>query len=265
MKSSVIEELTGKKQERTRERNIVLKLEYFGREFEGWQIQARGRTVQGVIKENLEKFLRHEIKLTGAGRTDAGVHALAQYANFRTVSAIRAPEILHKLNQMLPDDVVVLDCRECPPEFDSRRSAIWRQYRYLICEKHSAINRHLSWIIGRRLDKALLDQMAEMVAGGQKFGNFCKTKSLKEDNACDVISSEWRRQGGFLHFEITANRFLHNMVRLLVGCMVAVLEGKVTLEHFEKMVLNKINEKAKYIAPSGGLYLAAVGYGRDLQ
>jgi len=246
-------------------RNIVLRLEYFGRDFQGWQIQAGGRTVQGVIKENLEKFIRHEIKLIGAGRTDTGVHALAQYANFQTSNSVATREIKRKLNQMLPDDIAVLDCWETAPDFDARRSAIGRAYIYLICERPSAINRHLSWVIGRRLDKGLLDQMAAVVMRGRNFGNFCKSKSLKENNDCLVMSAVWRRQGGFLKFEITANRFLHNMVRLLVGTMVAVLDGTITLRQFEKAVMAEIDNKAKYIAPACGLYLAAVKYERGIR
>jgi tRNA pseudouridine38-40 synthase len=242
-----------------------MKLEYCGREFEGWQMQARGRTVQGVIKENLEKFLRHEVKLVGAGRTDAGVHALAQYANFRTSSTIGVGDIKHKLNLMLPGDIIVLQCKETEPEFDARRSAFSRGYRYLIFERPSALNRHHSWVIGHRLDKALLGQMAEIVKHGRNFGNFCKTKSLKENNDCQVLSAAWRRRGGFLQFEITADRFLHNMVRLLVGTMMAVLEDKVGFDKFEKMIKYEINEKAKYIAPACGLYLAAVGYERGMR
>ena len=246
-------------------RNIVLKLEYFGRDFQGWQIQAGGRTVQGIIKENLEKFIRHEIKLIGAGRTDTGVHALAQYANFQTTNSVATREIKHKLNQMLPDDIAILDCWEIAPDFDARRSAIGRDYIYLICERPSAINRQLSWVIGHRLDRGLLERMAAVVMRGRNFGNFCKSKSLSENNDCMVVSAGWRRQGGFLKFEISANRFLHNMVRLLVGTMVAVLDETITLEHFEKAVIAEIDNKAKYIAPACGLYLAAVKYERGIR
>jgi len=245
-------------------RNIALKLEYYGRDFEGWQIQARGRTVQGVIKENLERFLRHEVKLIGAGRTDAGVHALGQFANFRTSSTLATRDIKHKLNQMLPDDIVVLKCLERPAIFDARRSAIWREYRYLISERPTAVNRPVSWTIGRKLDLGLLSQMAEIVKRGEYFGNFCKTKSLKDNDSCRIISAVWERQRGFLQFEITANRFLHNMVRLLVGTMIACLDGKLTLSRFTDMIINKMSEKAKYIAPACGLFLADVGYERGI-
>ncbi len=243
-------------------RNILLKLEYRGDAFEGWQTQARGRTVQGVLKENLEKFLRHEVKITGAGRTDAGVHAFAQYANFRTDSQIAPDDIRHKLNRMLPEDVAVLSCREVRATFDSRRAAARRSYRYLICERVSAINRGRSWVIARQLDLDKLERLASMVEKARHFDNFCKTKSLKESNECLIYEARWVRGEGFLRFDITANRFLHNMVRLLVGTMLAVHDSKMDEKHFAKILNNEINEKTKYIAPACGLYLAAVGYER---
>ncbi len=244
-------------------RNILLKLEYRGGGFLGWQQQARGRTVQGVLRESLEKFLRHKVKLTGSGRTDTGVHALAQYANFQSDRDIPPKEILYRLNRILPDDIVVLSCKHVPLNFDSRRHALSRSYRYLISEKLTAIDSEFCWVAGRKFDILKLKQMAGMVAGAKHFENFCKVKSRKIDNACAILDAKWSRQGGFLRFDITANRFLHNMVRLLVGSMVAVHDGKMELDFFKKMLENKIDAKAKYIAPAQGLYLAEVNYKRS--
>ncbi len=243
-------------------RNILLKLEYCGTNFAGWQYQQNARTVQGVLKENLEKFLRHNVKITGSGRTDAGVHALAQYANFVTESPMKTTDIKHRLNRMLPPDVVVLACRCVPLTFDARRRALWREYRYLISERLSAIKRDFSWTLERRIDLTLLNRLAGLVEGATHFGNFCKTKSLKGDNKCEIIHAAWSRRAGFLRFDIRANRFLHNMVRLLVGTMIAVCDGRMSYERFEKM-LDKRKDKTKYIAPARGLYLVAVGYERN--
>jgi tRNA pseudouridine38-40 synthase len=244
------------------ERNILLKLEYCGTNFAGWQQQANDRTVQGVLKENLEKFLRHKVKITGSGRTDAGVHALAQHANFVTSSAMKSADIKHRLNRMLPPDVVVLDCHDVPWSFDSRRQALWRSYRYLICERLSAINKDFAWVIERRLDLDLLNELAGKISISTHFENFCKTKSLKESNECQIFRTVWTRHAGLLRFDIVANRFLHNMVRLLVGTMVAVCDDRLSADHFEKLLNGKIKEKSKYISPACGLYLAEVGYER---
>jgi tRNA pseudouridine38-40 synthase len=243
-------------------RNILLKLEYCGTKFAGWQLQNNARTVQGVLGDTLERFLQHKVKITGSGRTDAGVHALAQYANFTTKNPMKARDIKYRLNRMLPLDVVALSCRDVPWAFDARRDAAWRSYRYLICERLSAINCDFAWTMEKRLDMALLGQMADAIKKSTQYANFCKTKSLKESNDCIIYTAAWSRRGGFLRFDITANRFLHNMVRLLVGTMMAVCDGRMNLSHFEEMLDLKVDEKAKYIAPPCGLYLTAVGYER---
>ena len=241
-------------------RNILLRMEYCGTDFVGWQIQARGRTVQGVLKENLQKFLRENITPTGSGRTDSGVHALAQYANFRTSNCISADEIMHKLNRMLPGDIVITGCREVPLNFNCRRDALSRSYRYLISEKPSALNKGFSWILGERLDLPLLKRMAGLVRKSTQFDNFCKVKSRKSSNDCKIIRSNWSRYGGYLQFDITADRFLHNMVRLLVGTMVAVADGKMDLSRFKMQLRSRVDEKTKFIAPPSGLYLVGVQY-----
>jgi tRNA pseudouridine38-40 synthase len=241
-------------------RNFLLKLEYCGTDFDGWQIQARGRTVQGVVRDCLSKFTGEPISLTGAGRTDSGVHALGQYANFVTAKPLKPPEFKYKLNKMLPADIVVHSCREVPPGFNSRKGASNRSYRYLISEKISALNVNFSWIIGRRLDISILNDMAAKIEKSVHFDNFCKVKSRKLTNDCLISSANWKRYGGFLRFDISANRFLHNMVRLLVGTMVAVEKRKMGIDHFYRLLDNKIDEKTKYIAPAQGLYLVDVKY-----
>ncbi len=237
-----------------------MKLEYCGTNFEGWQIQARGRTVQGVIRDCLGKFTKEEINLIGSGRTDSGVHALGQYANFIISKEIKAPEIKYKLNKMLPDDIVVLSCREAPLKFNARFNASNRFYRYLISEKLSALNGKFSWIIGEKLDINMLNDMAGIIEKSIHFDNFCKVKSRKSSNDCIILNACWTRYGGFLRFDITANRFLHNMVRLLVGTMAAVTKNKLDLKKFEELMDNKIDKKTKHIAPAYGLYLADVKY-----
>jgi tRNA pseudouridine38-40 synthase len=241
-------------------RNFLLKLEYCGTKFEGWQIQARGRTVQGVLSDCLSKFTREKINLVGAGRTDSGVHALGQYANFMTSAPVRSSEIKYKLNKMIPEDIAVLSCREVPLRFNSRKDAVGRTYRYLISEKLSALKYNFSWIIGGRLDISMLNDMAKKVRNSVHYDNFCKVKSRKSSNRCTVYDARWSRYGGFLRFDISANRFLHNMVRLLVGTMIAVENGKFEQRKFYELLENEFDEKTKYIAPACGLYLVDVNY-----
>jgi tRNA pseudouridine38-40 synthase len=241
-------------------KNILLQLEYCGTGFEGWQVQARGRTVQGILVECLSKLTREQINLIGSGRTDSGVHALGQYANFITKSPLAPADFKYRLNKMIPADIAVLSCREVPLEFNSRKCAAKRSYRYLVSEKLSALNVNFSWIIGRRLDISMLNDMADRIGQSRHFDNFCKVKSRKSSDVCVIFDSRWSRYAGFLRFDITANRFLHNMVRLLVGTMLAAERGKLDIEEFQEMLNNKIDKKTKFIAPACGLYLVDVEY-----
>lgn len=238
----------------------MLKIEYCGREFSGWQSQKNERTVQTVIKESLGKFLGHDISLIAAGRTDSGVHALGQYANFYTVHSLSAERIMNKLNKMLPPDIVIKDCRQVDPQFNSRKDAISRSYKYIISERNSALRQGFAWIISRPLDLDRLNQQASFISRSNYFHNFCKTKSLKSDNRCQIKSAAWIRMQSELIFEITANRFLHHMVRLLVGSMLAVVDGKLDFEIFVKKFDKNVYDKARYIAPPYGLYLVDVQY-----
>lgn len=241
-------------------RNLLLKIEYAGTEFEGWQIQAKGRTVQGILRECLSKLTREKINPIGSGRTDSGVHAFAQYASFITESPLSAVDFKYRLNKMTPDDIVIHFCREVPLSLNARKSAVRRIYRYLVSEKLSALNVNFSWIIGRRLDISMLNNMAKMIENAKHFDNFCKTKSRKASNECVIYKTRWSRHAGFLRFDITANRFLHNMVRLLVGSMLAVERGKLEIGEFNEMLKKDTDNKTKYIAPACGLYLVDVKY-----
>jgi len=241
-------------------RNFLLKIEYRGTDFQGWQIQAGGRTVQGVLRDCLSRFTGEKINLVGAGRTDSGVHAAGQYANFVTSAPFKSSEIKYKLNKMIPGDIAVLSCREVPLAFNSRKIALERTYRYLISENLSALKYNFSWIIGRRLDISMLSEMAGKIKKSEDFDNFCKVKSRKSSNRCNIYTARWSRYGGYLRFDISANRFLHHMVRLLVGTMISVENGKLEKMKFYEMLENKINEKSKYMAPACGLYLVDVKY-----
>ena len=241
-------------------RNIILKIEYRGTGFAGWQRQSDARTVQEVLERTMSTFLREQVKLTGSGRTDAGVHALAQVASGRITHSMSVEEIRYRLNRMLPEDVVIVDCREVRGDFNARRDALWRHYRYLICERLSAVNRDISWVLGKKLNLSLLQRMAKMIETAKHFDGFCKSRSRRTNNDCMIHSAKWSRYSGFLRFDVRADRFLHNMVRLLVGSMVAVCQDRMSVEDLRMMLMKRA--KAKHIAPACGLYLAGVKYER---
>ncbi len=249
------------------EHNIKLTIEYDGAAYAGWQIQADTRTVQGEITEAVRKITGCEVNLIGAGRTDAGVHALGQVSNFVIDHHLPPAKYREALNHYLDDDIVILQAKEVAADFHARYSARYKRYRYLIGRQRSAINRHLRWVRERSLDTTRLRRAAEVVMGEHDFSPFCVTASLKKDNLCTIEYSRWFDLGTLLVYEIRGNRFLHHMVRGLVGAMVnlATVEPdgnkhNLTLESFEDIIKNATAERVVFTAPAAGLYLVSVGY-----
>lgn len=252
------------------EQNIKLTIEYDGSAYAGWQIQDGQPTVQGTITDAIYKTTQQAITLHGAGRTDAGVHALGQVANFRIDHRLEAERYRDALNYYLPDDIRVKSSETAAPEFHARFSAQWRRYRYLLSHEISAVYRRQRWHYPHELDPTRLHRAAEIVLGQHDFAPFCVVASRKEDNACIVERSHWSSMGSLLIYEIRANRFLHNMVRALVGCMVNLATVNpdrnslnLTLDRFEDIMNTPSDERLVFTAPAHGLYLVSVGYGRD--
>ena len=236
-------------------------VEYDGTDFSGWQIQPKKRTVQGILQDTVEKYTRQTIKLLGSGRTDAGVHATSQVCSFYTERYFEPDQLYYRLNRMLPDDIAVKKVTRTFYGFDPRRNAVSRTYRYCIAESPSAINRHVQGRFYRRFDIKILNKAAKLFKGKHDFTAFCKQKSLKEDNRCHVMVSRWFRYGGALIYEVTANRFLHNMVRRMVATMLEVENARISLTHVKTFLNNK--ENVRYTVPANGLILTQVKYGRE--
>lgn len=249
------------------ERNIRLDIEYEGTAYAGWQIQEKERTVQGEITEAIRKVTRRDANLIGAGRTDAGVHALGQVSNFRIEHDLTAERFRDALNYHLPDDIRILRSVEVPLEFHARFDAKERRYRYLASPELSAIHRHLRYHQTRDIDYKLLQEAASRVLGKHDFAPFCVVSSRKENNACEVGFSRWFRYGSLLIYEVRANRFLHGMVRSLVGGMLNLATRtpdqnrlNLTLQSFSDMITAPTEERVAFTAPAHGLYLVKVLY-----
>ncbi|PWB75458.1 tRNA pseudouridine(38-40) synthase TruA [candidate division GN15 bacterium] len=249
------------------ERNIKLTIEYKGTAFAGWQIQDGPRTVQAEVTEAIRKVTGETVDVVGAGRTDAGVHALGQVANFHITHSLEAGRFREALNYHLPDEIRVKDSREVPEAFHARFDAKYRRYRYLLAREKSAIYRELRWENPIEFDFARLQLAAAMVLGEHDFGPFCVTASLKEDNRCRIDYSRWYNVGPLWVYEIRGNRFLHSMVRSLVGGMVNLATIKadnnmhnLTLERFGSIIAAQCDERVVFTAPACGLYLVQVGY-----
>ena len=241
-------------------RNIRLTIQYDGGGYAGWQFQPNQTTVQGELEKTLKKLTSKKVTLYGAGRTDAGVHALGQVANFRIAHRLPPEKYRDGLNFYLPDNIRILSSEEVPLEFHSRYDAIYRKYHYIIGLEHSALDRTRRWEINFRPDIQLLNDAAEHILGEHDFAACCVVSSLRENNRCLIYRSHWRQQGSELYYEIMADRFLHSMIRSLVGLMVETARGGLTMKRFREILGSGDRTAIRKITPARGLYLTAIGY-----
>lgn len=243
-----------------RQKNIKLVIEYDGAAYAGWQYQPKQRTVQGELETALKKLTRQTVTLYGAGRTDAGVSALGQVANFRIAHPLPVAKYRDGLNFYLPDDILVRRAEEAPLSFHARHDAAYRQYRYTVGLARSARDRGRRWEISRPLDIKLLNGIADYILGEHDFTACCVVSSQKVDNRCVVYASRWKHRAAELCYDISADRFLHTMVRSLVGLMVSVGAGDLTVREFRRVFHSGDHTAVTKVAPARGLCLVAVGY-----
>jgi tRNA pseudouridine38-40 synthase len=242
-------------------RTIKLTLEYDGTEFVGWQFQENGLSVQEVIEKGLSQILREEVRIVGAGRTDAGVHARGQVASFTTESSLDCEKIVRGLNGVLRHDVVALDAMVAKEGFHARFDARSRRYEYVVTTRPSAIDRKFCWMVHHRLDIEMMRECLASIVGTHDFASFCKSDSAVAHHTCTVQNAVWQsRDDSRFLFDITADRFLHGMVRALVGTMIEVGRGYRRADEFKDIVAARDRTKAGVAAPPHGLFLAEVTY-----
>jgi tRNA pseudouridine38-40 synthase len=240
--------------------NIKLEIEYSGERFAGWQFQPQQRTIQGDLEQAIFKLTSKKVTIYGAGRTDAGVHALGQVANFHIDHKLPLEKYRDGLNFYLPDDILVQDVKAMPESFHARYDAIFRHYQYRIAMARTVTSKRSRWEIDRAPNPALLDWAAELICGEHDFSAFCVVASQKENNRCLLYESRWHRHKDEYLYDITADRFLHTMIRSLVGLMIDLGTGGVTKRQFEKIFSDGDHRAIRHVAPAHGLYLADVGY-----
>jgi len=241
-------------------RNIKLTLEYDGTDFCGWQVQPQGRTVQGEVELALTNLLQENIRVIASGRTDAGVHALRQVANFKTNSALRCDKMKLGVNSNLPFDIRVLSAVEVSPTFHARFDAVRRSYRYRISTVPTAIDRRYTWFCRYSLDMEKLRAASTLLIGNHVFAGLSKVNAAEKHYRCQVESIEWTLDGHELIFEISANRFLHSMVRIIVGTLVEVGRGKFSVERVREILESGDRTLAGAAVPPQGLFLIDVQY-----
>jgi tRNA pseudouridine38-40 synthase len=240
-----------------------LTLEYDGSRFHGWQRQKKDRTVQETIEKALAVMTRETTPLIGSGRTDAGVHALAQTASFRTSAGLNADVFFNGLNSLLPGDVVVLSCEKMPDRFHARFDVRSKRYRYHILNRAiaPAIGRQFVWHIRKPLDATAMKQAAGILLGTHDFKAFEGAGSPRAHTVRSVTDSTLKiTGGGNLAYDIAANGFLRFMVRNIVGTLVEVGLGKFTIQDVADILKSKDRSRAGATAPPQGLFLTEVVY-----
>lgn len=244
-------------------RNIKLLIEYDGTDFFGWQKQPWGRTVQGVLEEAITRILGHQIRLVGSSRTDRGVHALGQVANFKTTSPLPLETMLRAFNAVLPEDVAVKAVEEAPHDFHARFSAKSKvyEYRVLLRPIRSPLERRYSWHVPESLDIDAMAECCQRLIGRLDFSSFrisgSKTKTtVREMYRAEIVL----RSPHHLLFVFEANGFLKGMVRSIVGTLVEVGRGKISPEQFVRILEARDRRAAGITAPPQGLFLVEVKY-----
>ena len=238
-----------------------MSIHYDGNDFHGWQVQAKGRTVQGDIEDALSVIYPGEkITLIGAGRTDAGVHALGQAANIKLPPKLKAEELKNALNGNLNQDVRIEAVDEVGDDFHARFSATAREYEYRLIKQYSPVTRNYTTPLKWEIDNKLLNECAELIQGEHDFISFCKATAEVENKICTVISASWEETEEMHIFRIKANRFLQHMVRYLVGTMLEVARGRYTILDFNNLLNNENTNAVVIPAPAQGLYLKKVYY-----
>ncbi len=240
------------------------KVEYDGTDFFGFQVQARERTVQGELERAIQSVTGVETRVTGAGRTDRGVHARGQVVAFTAVWQ-RDLAVLHRaLNAVLAPDVALVEMGRAAEGFHPRFSAVRRAYRYQVLNqrRRSPMERRTAWHVAETLDVARMIEASRCLQGTHDFASFGRPPQ-GENTARTVFRAEWQEQPPFLFFDIEADAFLYHMVRSLMGTLVRVGQGRLSPQEFEAMLRARDRKLVKTLAPAHGLVLMRVDYATD--
>jgi len=244
-------------------RNIKMILEYDGTRYHGWQRQANGLTIQEVLEEGIGTITQEDIRVTGSGRTDAGVHALGQVANFRTNSNIGTRGLLRGINSLLPRDIAVKELVEADASFHARYDAKSKIYLYQIYrgDVRSALYRDYAWFIRDSFDVERMKEAAQLLLGTFDFSSFCAANCGIKNNVRTVMSVDATVDSrGMVKFCIEADGFLKYMVRNIVGTLVDIGRGKLSKTELTDIVAMKDRRQAHETAPAQGLFLKEVKY-----
>lgn len=237
---------------------------YLGKAYHGWQRQPNAITVQQKMEEAFATLLRQPVSLVGAGRTDTGVHAreMVAHADLEEISDI--PLLLYRLNAILPDDIAIYALQPVIAGTHARFDALERTYEYLIVREKDPFNTDLAHLLNIPLDVDAMNEVAGILLEFTDFRCFSRSKTDVKTYDCDIRVANWRQEGQFLIFTITANRFLRNMVRAIVGTLLEVGQGKISREDVKGIIKSRDRSQAGVSVPAKGLYLTRISYPGEL-
>ena len=244
-------------------RNFKITLEYDGAAYCGWQRQQNGISIQQILEEAMERIIGERVSIIASGRTDAGVHALNQVASFKAQTALAVNKIFLGVNSVLPDDIVVKDAQEAPPDFNALKDAKGKVYVYRIRNQRlrPVLGRQYDWFIRFRLDLERMRRAASYLIGEHDFSCFCATgcdikSRVRTVSRLDIV----RKDDGLLEITVESGGFLRHMVRNIVGTLVDVGRGKLKPEDLPEIIASCDRKRAGMAAPARGLFLKEVKY-----
>lgn len=242
-------------------RNLKLTIQYDGTKYCGWQKQPNSSGIQGTIEYAIYEITKEKVNIIGSGRTDAGVHALGQVANFKINSNIPAARIPDALNAKLPKDISIIDCQEVSDDFHSRYSATGKIYRYLIYNKpyRSPLYKDISYHVRYDLDIQKMRVEAQSLLGTHEFKGFMSSGSSVKDTVRTIHNISIEESGDLIVLEVEGNGFLYNMVRIIVGTLVDIGRGRID-KPLEEIIASQDRGEAGHTAPAHGLFLKKVHY-----
>jgi tRNA pseudouridine38-40 synthase len=240
--------------------NYKLLIQYDGTDYAGWQFQENAVTIQKKISDSIKTLLNEAVNLYGSGRTDAGVHAFGQVANFTTAQELDLYTFKYSLNSILPKDISILEMQKVHPEFHSRFDAKKRSYCYFISKYKSPFYERYSYFYHGDLDCEKLNENSKIFLGEHDFTSFCKKNTETENKICNVLNIRWKETKGLIIFLIEADRFLHRMVRTIVGTMLNAVKNNYDEDYITNIFELKDRESAGESVPAKGLFLYKVKY-----
>jgi tRNA pseudouridine38-40 synthase len=241
-------------------KNYKLIVQYDGTNYAGWQIQLNALSVQGVLQKSISQLTNENINLIGAGRTDSGVHALGQTANFRIENQLDLYKFKHSLNSILPRDIAVKTITEVEQDFHARYDAVKRSYIYLISKGKSPFYDKYSWWYHGPINCEKLNSFSEYLLDEKNFTAFSRKASETDNKICFVHNIRWKERKELVFFYVEADRYLHGMVRTMVGTLLHALKLNLNIDYLRDVINSKDRESAGEAAPAKGLFLYKVKY-----